>query len=282
MAIKSNDGASLTMTEIDAEFDQGDKPWKLSEMGVDIGITAENEVKMSSFYGLSSVIRSDLVDRGHGLIYDPIMDITWLQDANYAKTSGHDDDGKMNWHHAKAWVNNLNYKGITGWRLPSANMMNPTSPCWAYDGSCDMGYNNTTGEMGYMFYNHLGNLSKYDTDGYFQSGYGVTNSDFIDNKTGQSVSILNLQDSIYWLDEAHPDVEDHYWSFMANFGNQYRNHSTSYLNHSWAVRDGDVIPTFKVKDGMIYDSIMDITWLQDANYAQTSGCLLYTSPSPRD
>ena len=30
-----------------------------------------------------------LYDRGNGLIYDDVLDITWLQDANYAKTSGY-------------------------------------------------------------------------------------------------------------------------------------------------------------------------------------------------
>ena len=28
-----------------------------------------------------------LYDRGNGLIYDDVLDITWLQDANYAKTT---------------------------------------------------------------------------------------------------------------------------------------------------------------------------------------------------
>jgi len=32
-----------------------------------------------------------LTDRGGGLIYDDDLNITWLQDANYADTSGYDD-----------------------------------------------------------------------------------------------------------------------------------------------------------------------------------------------
>ena len=38
-----------------------------------------------------------LYDRGDGLIYDDVLDITWLQDANYALTSGFDIDGRMTW-----------------------------------------------------------------------------------------------------------------------------------------------------------------------------------------
>lgn len=39
--------------------------------------------------------------RGGGLLYDDVLDVTWLQDANYAKTSGYDADGWMTWSAAK-------------------------------------------------------------------------------------------------------------------------------------------------------------------------------------
>ena len=32
-----------------------------------------------------------LIDRGGGLIYDTILDVTWMQDANYINTTGYDD-----------------------------------------------------------------------------------------------------------------------------------------------------------------------------------------------
>ena len=44
----------------------------------------------------SGAAQSTLIDRGGGLIYDTVFDITWLQDANYAKTSGPEDyNGRM-------------------------------------------------------------------------------------------------------------------------------------------------------------------------------------------
>ena len=52
-----------------------------------------------------------LYDRENGLIYDDVLDITWLQDANYAQTSGYDNDGKMSWADAKAWSSNLSFEG---------------------------------------------------------------------------------------------------------------------------------------------------------------------------
>jgi len=46
---------------------------------------------------LSGAAQATLIDRGGGLIYDDVLNITWLQDANYAMTSGYDADGRMNW-----------------------------------------------------------------------------------------------------------------------------------------------------------------------------------------
>lgn len=59
-----------------------------------------------------------LIDRGNGMIYDSGQNLTWLQDMNYAKTSGYDADGLMNWNDATAWVSNLDYGGFDDWRLP--------------------------------------------------------------------------------------------------------------------------------------------------------------------
>lgn len=60
-----------------------------------------------------------LLDRGGGLIYDDVLDITWLQGANYAKTSGYDADGRMNWSAANVWAEALSYGGYSDWRLPT-------------------------------------------------------------------------------------------------------------------------------------------------------------------
>jgi hypothetical protein len=44
---------------------------------------------------LASVsVQAALVDRGGGFMYDTVLDVIWLQDANYAQTSGYDADGK--------------------------------------------------------------------------------------------------------------------------------------------------------------------------------------------
>lgn len=51
-------------------------------------------------------------------VYDTLFDISWLADANYAKTSGYDADGRMNWSDALAWAGQLVYHGYGNWRLP--------------------------------------------------------------------------------------------------------------------------------------------------------------------
>ena len=56
--------------------------------------------------GFSGVSNASLWDRGGGLIYDDVLNITWLQDANYAQTSGYvqyPSNGYMYWEPAKAW-----------------------------------------------------------------------------------------------------------------------------------------------------------------------------------
>ena len=79
------------------------------------------------------IANATLWDRGGGLIYDDVLDVTWLQDANYAQTSGFDADGKITWHEAMAWAENLSYYDPvrntywTDWRLPQTLPINGSS-----------------------------------------------------------------------------------------------------------------------------------------------------------
>ena len=81
----------------------------------------------SSYFMLSLVCSSasaDLFDRGGGLIYDDVLDITWLADANLASTNtfgltGIGADGALNWSTAQSWIAAMNaaaYLGYSDWR----------------------------------------------------------------------------------------------------------------------------------------------------------------------
>lgn len=68
-----------------------------------------------------------LHDRGGGMIYHDVLDITWLSDANFANTSTYaTPDGRevkdvfdrMTWDEAREWVANLVHGGVGSWRLP--------------------------------------------------------------------------------------------------------------------------------------------------------------------
>ena len=85
-----------------------------------------------------------LVDRGFGLIYDVERDITWLKDTNYARTVGKSPDGQLTWNVAMSWVASLSYRGIRGWRLPTALNPDGSGPC--------IGHNCAGGELGHLVF----------------------------------------------------------------------------------------------------------------------------------
>jgi hypothetical protein len=188
----------------------------------------------------SSAVHAALYDRGNGMIYDSTQNITWLQDASYAKTSGYITVGSlMTWDQSQAWANGLVYSGISGWRLPSANLMNPANPCFANDGTCDRGENNMRSEIGHLFA-ELGNIVEFSPTGIGpQPGYGFLHTAFVDAGTGQADSFLNVQNSLYWLSEQYAPDTNSAWAFDGSHGAQTWVGKGGYI-YAWAVHDGDV------------------------------------------
>jgi hypothetical protein len=167
--------------------------------------------------GVSTSVNAALFDRGNGMIYDDELDITWLQDANYAKTSGYHSSGWMDWYEANTWADNLVFRGYDDWRLPTTPEDGPA------------GYNITSSEMGHMFYNNLGGTSG-DCDGY-------VNATFTDGN-GNPGSFSNLRQD-YWSGTEKADNLYYVWVFSFCWGNQgAASHGSE--RYAWAVRDGDV------------------------------------------
>jgi len=209
---------------------------------------------VSVLLGFSLPAQALLIDQGGGLIYDNVLDITWLQDANYAQTSGYDTDGMMTWAQAVTWADTLSYYDsvrdytYTDWRLPQTLPVNGTSYeynnyIFSYDGSTDVGYNvsapgsvypgSTGSEMAYMYYINLGNLGYYDTSGSSpQPGWGL-------NNTGP---FTNLLPYAYWSDTEDAATPDYAWFFRFVYGYQTAFYKTSTYPYTWAVRPGNVIP----------------------------------------
>jgi hypothetical protein len=158
-----------------------------------------------------------LLNRGNGLIYDSATNLTWLQDANFAQTSGADVDGRMFLDEAMAWVDSLNYSGFSDWRLPRNSGQ-------VHEGVLF----DTQGELASLFLS-LGNVSGLPLE-----------------KTGP---FENVQ-ADYWLanEPAPPPmvppplVFDGY-GFSTNGGYEY---PTVNLNLAavWPVRPGDVMADF--------------------------------------
>lgn len=96
--------------------------------------------------------------------YDTDLKITWLGDANYAKTSGFDLDGKMTWAVANTWANSVTIDGHSGWRLPTA-LVHDTTCQHVFLGTYarSFGLNCTGSEMGHLSYTELKNDNQSNT-----------------------------------------------------------------------------------------------------------------------
>ena len=170
---------------------------------------------------LSFVANAALVDRGNGLIYDNTLDITWLQDANYAQTSGFDSNGLMTYDTAIAWAGGLSYSGYDDWRLPTTSYPDPT--CSLHPSSPE-GTGCTGSEMGHLF----------EIDGISKSDPGL---------------FLNVQPALgegYWSETEYspypvPFVAAFGFNFSPGGSFGYQTWATKSNNfYAWAVTEGDV------------------------------------------
>jgi len=226
----------------------------------------------------SYAAQANLFDRGGGLIYDDVLNVTWLQDANYAKTSGYDADGLMDWTSANNWAANLVYHDsvrnvdYSDWRLPTRRDDLSNTVC-VYSLECG---HVALSEIRYMYTNNLGLKSILGPNGGFQPDYGifsngtfngVDQSSFGQNSVGP---VTNLQSSIYWsadgyiedpafdpysmpnpysIDPFDPAYATRYFQELAPeqyamyFDNRFGNVDVGEkhsLYFAWAVRPGDV------------------------------------------
>lgn len=192
----------------------------------------------------SGAAQAALVDRGGGMLYDTVLNITWLQDANYAKTSGYDADGRMTWGSAKTWADNLVFGGYSDWRLPLYSAVLGAG-LWSlppsYDGTTDIGFNITSprSELAYMFYVNLGLEGARSPAGVYQPNYGVL-GDGSAGGQGTVGPVGNLQSSIYWSGTA-VDINQPGCTIAFDTSEGFQScYAQDAFFYAWAVRPGDV------------------------------------------
>jgi hypothetical protein len=207
--------------------------------------------------GLSGAAQATLHDRGSGLVYDDVLNITWLQDANYAKTSGRDSDGLMDWNAADSWAQTLHYVDVnghdySGFRL-AANQPVAGGGAWT---SQDAGYSvaSPRTELGYMYYVNLGLKSMLSATGVYQPDYGIHRLGASNGQTDIGL-VKNLQSGLYWSGTSFgSDVDGQgtlAWSLNTTIGYQALftiapvpqggGVSKSYEFYAWVVHDGDIV-----------------------------------------
>ena len=221
-------------------------------------------------------VYAELHDRGNGLIYDDVLDVTWLQDANYAATELNDTrvdqiisevgsiaghslttadfhkngdiyDGRMTWWGATAWALALEYYDpsrnltVNGWRLPHTLPVNGINYDYSFsnDGSSDKGYNISA--EGTEYFGSTGSEMAYM---YYNNLNNLGSVDFEGNtqpggglqNTG---TFQNLQAFDYWSGTETGTTTTGAWYFSFPSGLQ-GDDVKSDMVYAWALRDGDV------------------------------------------
>lgn len=187
--------------------------------------------------------------------YDDVLNISWLTDANLAASNtfgvagisaAPETIGRMSWNTAQDWIaamNSASYLGISSWRLPKMVDIGGDGCLNNFAmNNTDCGYNAVSvgpnaSEMASLFYQTLGNLAYYDTNGVPQLPVlGIQNT----------APFANLGNTLYWYDletTSNPPLADllspdNAWYFGMPSGGQ-RPLDKSVLNTAWAVVDGD-------------------------------------------
>ena len=241
-----------------------------AELSINVGLSylnMEGQMKLKLMLIVTALLVSasgvyaELHDRGNGLIYDDVLGITWLQDANLAASnrfgvSEIQSNGSMNWNTAHNWIAALNadgengYLGFNNWRLPTNTPVNGINYNYTFstDGSTDFGYNNSapnsafpenkSSEMSYMYYNNLGGIGYFDVNG-DETGCGFDGPPCRPNDG----PFANLVPNYYWtgVDRGEGILGPIAATFRQNIGSQ----DVVYQSDEWfvwAVRDGDVLP----------------------------------------
>lgn len=179
-------------------------------------------------------------------LYDTDLNVTWLRNANAGAGSIYDNgasanDGRMSWANAVSWVNDLTVGTFGGWRLPTGT---GTDKCKtpSYSGTvCGYNVDTATGELAHLYYDELGNLSRYDTSGNKRAG-----SSGVDWGLINVGDFLNMKADLYWYGVVYQNPwSAGAWEIDFGQGSDGLTGVADVLNtfSVMAVRPGDVLVT---------------------------------------
>lgn len=109
-----------------------------------------------------------LINRGGGIVYDDVLNISWLQDGDEAPDTG---PSITKWTRLTTWAQDLSFRGYDDWRLASMDLNGdgivvdcgsvPELPC-------------RDNEYGHLFFYGLSGVSGQDKTGDQSSPSGAT------------------------------------------------------------------------------------------------------------
>jgi hypothetical protein len=112
--------------------------------------------------GNTSYGKNDFKDNGNGTVTDKATGLMWMTVDSGKLKAGKNKDGKLNWHEALRWTQNLEYAGYSDWRLPNAKELQSIvdytrSPATTNSAAIDPVFQTTSfitesGKMDYPFY----------------------------------------------------------------------------------------------------------------------------------
>ena len=173
---------------------------------------------------LTSTAQATLFSRlGGDALYDDVLDITWLSNANLADTTdfgvaGIQANGVMNWNTANLWIasmNNANHLGYNDWRLPDMDINNDDTAINCSGGGVSGCSDN---EYGHLFWE----------TGITAASPGTSPNNF-----------TNLQSFHYWSGLESATATSSVWAFNTDVGPQFILDKSSVV-FALAVRSGDV------------------------------------------
>ena len=227
-------------------------------------------IKINAFILVFLATQSSLAglhDRGKALVYDDVLDITWMLDMNHAMTTGYAGNnaggvgsfqvdgatGWMGWDAAKTFAASVSYQGLSGWRLPKC-----------LSGGCVVGASSNNSEIGHMIHTHLGVAA----DGMSQHSQFYTN-----DEQPVLLSLINPSTTSFWYEDAVSGDPDKAWTTFVGAGSDDpQDKAQANLTLAWLVRDGDVMTDPDFNSGATSGN-----WLSDEVTSDNGGTILVDS-----